>query len=911
MSETIKFYKGEETGIVHENYNDINTSLFKDQYIKALDEIGAYLDKFNKQLNDTRIKNDDEEEEDNYGRRKVKKIDEKDANNIFAFIGERGTGKTSCMETVAAMLRAHRKAHKRDEKFLIVDTIDPSIFTENTNMLQVVIGVLFEKFSDEVLNSDRYRTDYDKDVYEKNKQSVINSFQEVKDCIKYITNPKLLSCEDDDITQLAGMASVSKLSKHIGKLVDNLLEFFGKNVLVLQIDDIDLQTKYANQMVEELRKYFLHSNILVLMAVKVEQLAKVIENENAKLYEPLLNIHGISLSILSSMAERYLLKLIPINHRIYMPVAEVYVNKSLEYYDVKRVCSENIAPKLKLNSIKYGVTQLIFDNCRFLFYHTKGEINPIIPRNLRELRNLLALLSDMEPYDKWNNPHYANKVKFLEYFNNVWVDNNIDAGDIDIVDSIRNIKDAAKINKTVIQLLKDKYKTLFDFAEEGKTEDDGLRKMLSVITDVTNASYNISLADVYTVLNYVKQRVHSINDRMLIFYIETFYSIKLYAYYDEMTAKYSLNGGEGCKSESEEIDDTIIRREVVDGYNNYEILTGGNFINTELVKITPDEKKTKQSRANRDIDYLLLKKQIETFVLTNSVDKESINQFKLCEFFALCISRTVESQNQSANEKYRTHNELYYKINLDTNYKYAQFNIGAFFFNIMNVERAYNRVYKGFFELASSTGDSLYKSLLKTSKSDGRDGFEKEHALLSCAAIRNFEIYDDFMQYIEFDRLDRSVSINNSDNLKKLFDKIAKYNIKIYDRGTNNEPYDISFKYAEAVSEFLQKVDNDSFDEMFRVENANLKQRKDKTGVLVKEFDIEKIMQALPKKNVFTAGEFYKAINESCGEWLDKTPKAKEKLNDIYVFKDMEGTKVTKSLARLILTAFEADYKTR
>lgn len=905
MSELVRFYKGEETGIVQERYSDINKSLFKEQYDKALRAIDAYLDMFkNPEKSDNDEDYDDGEGNSVRKENNIKKASKKDANNVFAFIGERGTGKTSCMESVAAMLGKHRKKQGNKERFLIIDPIDPSTFTENTNMLQVVIGVLFEKFSEEVVYSDKHSWNYDTNEYEKNKQEVINSFQDVKECIKYISNPKLLSCEDDDITQLAGMASVSKLSKHIEKLTDNLLKFFDKKVLILQIDDIDLQTKYANQMVEELRKYFLHKNILVLMAVKLEQLAKVIENENAKLYSPLHNLKGISLSVISSMAERYLLKLIPVSHRIYMPVAEVYINNSVEYYDVERSQSEEIKPKFTLNSIKYGITQLIFEKCRFLFYHTKGEINPIVPHNLRELRHLMALLADMEPYDKWNNPHYENKTLFLDYFNNVWVDNNIDPEDINIVENVRNIKDAAKINKTVIQLLRDKYHALFDF-NDTKSEDTNLQTILMTITRVTNASYNISIADVYTVLDYIKQRINSLADRMLIFFIETFYSIKLYAYYDEVTDKFNKNGRINTKSEGEKIDESIVKREVIDGYSNYEILAGGNFINTDIVKIAPDEKKTKQSRVNRDIKYSLLKEKVEKLVKAKNVDSKSIDQFRLCEFFALCITRTVESLNQSANEKYRTHNELYYRIKPNTKYLYAQFNIGSFFFNIMNVENTYDRIYKGFFKLADETKDSLYKSLLATSKSDGRDDFEPEHALLSCAAIRNYEVYDDFMRYIEYDRLDRSVSVYNSENLEKLFNKIAGYYIKIYDRNDENNPYKITFKYVSAISKFLQNVNKDAFDKMFRDITAITTEAATSTDV----FDIESIMQSLPKGNDFAVINFRRAIYKSCSKWLDMNPKAKKELDNIYIFQDMNGKRITKQLARIILTAFEAAYK--
>ncbi|MCQ2360149.1 MAG: hypothetical protein MJ009_01535, partial [Paludibacteraceae bacterium] len=798
MSEPIRFYKGEETGIVHENYHDISTSLFKDQYLKALDEIGAYLSYY-KTIDEVNNESDDEEDEEQITRQNKSKKQPQhiELNNIFAFIGERGTGKTSCMKSVADMLYQYRKSTNKNgcEKFLKIDPIDPTTFNDNTNLMQVVIGVMFEKFKDKVANSDNLPNNADRDTYEKNKQNLLKAFQDVKECIKYISNPKLLNCEDDDISQLAGMASVSKLNDKIGKLADKYLEFFDKNILVLQIDDIDLQTKYAYQMVEEIRKYFMHKNIIVLMAVKMEQLAKVIENETAKQYEPLKKLEGITLPEISDMAIRYLLKLIPIDHRIFMPSFKVYSNKQLQYF-------ENRNDKTYIDrwmSMKYAVTTLIYKKCRFLFYHAKGEVSPIVPTNLREFRHLFATLYSMKDYypgEEINDYKYreANKSQFLNYLNGMWVSNNIDASDYKIVDSILNIRDAASINKTVLQLLKSKFETTLFKDERTYIEERAgnrimrrvreiKRNIFSEILSDKNAKYNVSLGDVYVVLDYIKKRINSLGDRMLIFFIETYYSIKLYEYYDEITTANEQD--DSIEEDFERIvDENIRKREVVDNRSNYEVLVGGTFINTDYYSLMPLEQQTQEFRDRRKISFNLLKEYAND-VVTSKLDDNVIKKMQLVEFFALCISNVVDADD-NVNKSYREYNVLYYDFPPSRRNDYVQFDLGSFFFNIANVHKAYDRIDPLLWKKSLSCNKSLMMQL-GLECLNYRYKQPLWHALLSCVCIRNYEVLDDFVNAIQYTKFMRSQTKSNVGNFIDFFNLVSTYSIRTYDKHPDYE----------------------------------------------------------------------------------------------------------------------------
>lgn len=890
MSDPIKFYKGEETGIVHENYSDINTSLFKDQYLKALNEIGEYF-----------------VEADNWSKNHTAD-DEFDINNIFAFIGERGTGKTSCMESVADIIKAmsddrHNqgqiiksltqasKYSAIDQKrFQILKPIDPTTFDDKSNILEVVVGKLFEEFQKSLQNKVAIPSAKVNDCeYEYNKRITLNSFQEVMNCIKYVTDSILLNGDSNDVTQLAELSSVLKLKSLFKNLIDNLLQFYGKDILVLQIDDIDLQSQYAYTMLEQIRKYFIQKNVIILLAVKMEQLSLVVELNKAKLFEPLLLRRRISMSEITDMAARYLLKLVPVNHRIYMPIFDVYSNAWLQYYNSRE--SEN--PSIEWSSVKYAVTSLIYRKCRFLFYHSKGVVSPIVPTNLRELRHLIEMLVEMKDYyngSKDDSHQRGNKLQFLNYLNSTWVNNNLTLDYLQITNILQSVKDAASINKTVIQILKSVYKDI--------TNNEAFITILNPLT----VSYNISVADVFVVIEYIKARVFEKNDKMLIFYIETFYSIKLYEYYDEYTDALYVEQKDSEKTENSELQkvhESIRKREIIDGISNYEILIGGSFINTEYYRLLPQEKGTLNkliSRDNRRILYEPLKNEAIKFL---GPDKEKIEEkdiaikdydsvkLQMLEFIALCISRPIDASDSMINSMYRTYDRLYYDFDNSKSNKYVLFNIGAFFFNILNVKRAYGYIHSKLFDYASKSDNSLYSKLLIVCSED-REYYKEVHSLLSCVAIRNFEILADFIHQIEFDKFRRSESSSNRGNIAALFEQVEKYEINTYDLQRILDPYHplqkfipstISFSYAKEISTMLRTKNKEkteqseaiNYDEFF--DSLFVEDYKNK--VLLPAFD-EASVQRIFKNRSYRPIYVYGKLKKKCFVYLGHNPLLRE-----------------------------------
>ena len=112
---TITFKIGDENRIIVENLKDkvISESIFSNQYRKALHVLDSFLShktEYNKNLNEFR-------------------------SNVFAFIGERGSGKTSCMASInnylvlndADSLYPNLKA----KHFISLNLIDPTFFNDD------------------------------------------------------------------------------------------------------------------------------------------------------------------------------------------------------------------------------------------------------------------------------------------------------------------------------------------------------------------------------------------------------------------------------------------------------------------------------------------------------------------------------------------------------------------------------------------------------------------------------------------------------------------------------------------------------------------------------------------------------------------------------------------------------------
>ena len=132
---TLEINLNEEYKIKIENGNDFNKSIFKDVYESALKNVIEI------------VKQSDEEKS---------KYD--DFNNIIAFTGERGKGKSSSMISfLDALVGKEKNEHSgffknenyqyiNDKSFATIDIIDPSLFRGEESLFEIILAKMFQKF---------------------------------------------------------------------------------------------------------------------------------------------------------------------------------------------------------------------------------------------------------------------------------------------------------------------------------------------------------------------------------------------------------------------------------------------------------------------------------------------------------------------------------------------------------------------------------------------------------------------------------------------------------------------------------------------------------------------------------------------------------------------------------------------
>ncbi|MHB9140857.1 MAG: hypothetical protein ACYC25_03160 [Paludibacter sp.] len=793
--EPIKFILGEESRPKIETFSDVDHSLFKDQYEKAFEEIVSYVI-------DKPLQNDPNTE---------------NKNNLFAFIGERGSGKTSCMLSVANMLTTPHKefvtTFKSDltkkldnEKFITIDLVDPSFFDHKHNIIDIVIAKLFKSFSDDIKKSTQNKLQN----YEYKKQQVIDKFQETKENLNQLLNDNNIS--DDSLEQLTGLAAAVDLKDNLKNLFDSYLDYFlsiehtnTKGYLVIKIDDIDLHTKHAYEMVEQIRKYIIQPNVIVLIAVKLDQLSNVIKLQYKKEFGRI-----ISENDLEGMVDKYIVKLLPLSRRIYIPDTSIYINNSLEIRmnDSKKTIK-------KYNSIREAVLTLIFLKTRYLFYNTKGTTSYIVPRNLRELRHIIKLLIDLDNYRKQNRPEY-NKVIFKKYLFETWVNYNLTNYHKNIIERVLSVNDAVNFNKNLLRELKGQYISAFSTVE----------KELQSITSEINVPYNISIGDVFSVISFLENRFTTEEDRKFFFLLKSIYSVKLYEYYDELTENNSTT----LISDKE-----VFRSEFMKDYSNYDKIVSGNFINGILSDILPSRRieisKSEVSRSNRLIQGKVFQELLklltdnhksfiesedkETFKIkySNGEDYTYKSLLNIVEFFALNISRLDDTK-----KGYRIQNSVYYNENLTDVLNNLYFDATSYTHNLVDIKRCYKRFGPLLFEICKDEELSLLSNIYSLS----RRYPERIHSLRSWCCIRNAEILEDFTTFLIKNK-PKGTGGEDKKTLIAFYSNIQDYKIQTYDRDDENdnedEPYEISFPFVATFITALSDIDNVIFDEIFTHES--------------------------------------------------------------------------------------------
>ena len=719
---TITFNIGDENRIVVEDINKdiIQSSIFSEPYHYILNALDHYFDA----LPDNR---------DDY-----LKGNDIWINNVFAFIGERGSGKTSCMRSIVHLLEDPRSSQLDNtvlkSNFYALDMIDPSFIDSESNIIGVILATLYKKF-----------LDYSHNVNESLKFKLAESFARVQhDFCRMMTNSTI---PDDDLEALSSLSAAIDLRTSMYELIDRFMKYMGKEnaILLISVDDIDLHSRDAIKMAEQIRKYLVLPNVLVVMAVKLDQLAKLKRLHYSREYSD--TRQTLNDKDLDEMVDRYITKLVPYNHRVYMPESTFYWDAGLHINQKDISCYQ-------FESVRQAVPELIFRKTRYLFYNSAVKTSFIVPDNLRELRQIIRLLVDMKDYWQYDEngkviaEEYNNKEMFKKYLFESWMMNHLDADSQKGIKELASISEAIQINATALRIIRDKFEKDKFF----ETKDSPISNILNS----NNQVYNIAIGDVLAIIDFVERKDITLEQMHFLFMIKTIYSMRLYEFYDEyieeLNDKKELNG----EMTSERVLARVLYQDMK--LPNYLKLIGGRFFNTRMIVELP-KGGDDPYRSNRVINLEALRALMK--LCTEKPEKLMPIELRMAEVFMLCTARIFKSKHylplknkDYIDSTYREYRELVYAASLTRKPK-GYWDIGAFLFNIVDIERCYQRFDYGaeFIDLMNQSEASFSNSLYNGFKSLTRSGIRymspkdyqdycKAHPTLLVSENTEFPVFD-------------------------------------------------------------------------------------------------------------------------------------------------------------------------
>lgn len=817
-------YSGEENGIVVEE--SAKDSIFADQYTRAhfiVDEMVKKAVQFQNIPVASRQKTIGS------------------TPNIVAFCGDRGEGKTSCMESVIRQLKSGRSS-----ELVFMDTIDPAFFDNEHNIVEILLGLLFRDFQQ---RRDQQRKDKEMELgrslqkeeeveFREKQKTMSRYFQDARQCLREMYEDR--DVPFDALDKLTNMVQGISLHEKIEVLIENYLVYCeGKKALVICIDDTDLNMKGAYEMLEKIRIYLNNPFCVILMSTKLEQLQKVVADG---LGTQVKNTAGFPLQ---TMAMRYIIKVIPIGRQIHMPKVYSLCDEKLT------LCSGRSADGIRQEypSVKDAVVRMIFNKTRFLFYNSRGSVSLIIPNNLRSFRHLVGMLYNMEEFGSRDDSR-GNMEHFIHYFYQTWTEQ-LDDDKRRFIEALVLVQDIISLNKIVVNELA-RYLT-----EEQKTVVNRQDILNSNV-----ANYNVSLGDVFYVLDVMDRSNTDSQLLMFTFFIRSFYSIKLYETYDKLTdnIKTPIVEREDGVGEIYRTDQLFKKTSLI-----HRLLNGSYF--TYLPKdILPSIGNTDQAR-----DYKVLEGKTINGLVRNASKKISAylrhksngsqdaedKAIQMLEYLSLTLRKYVSTSELET--FYRKDKDISMPTHLapfTSSCNYYVFDALLPFVNIIDIEAAYNRFSgipeNALFRYALDHEWSLLRRMMRAVKNkeieekiwDAKaeaksvdDGSYKYHRLrlASNITIRNGEVLSAVFEGIKSRRFVTYSSSKNNVIMGEFYDKIMNSQMHTYPKSSTEPAYTIKFSSLGAIGDWLKGIDEDYFNGYFVFINpkvvqatGNKKQRTEK-----------------------------------------------------------------------------------
>lgn len=360
--------------------------------------------------------------------------------NIISFVGDRGTGKTSAMLSFMEHLKDHyRLVHSgrisdEEQSYMLNDSdnkaimftgleyIDASMIGNKEDLFGIVLSKMLGK-----LHFEEAQSMYGKGIvqghdFEYKKRQLNLQFNEVYKCIKELRSKNDITETESDmfldtIEKLSMSGNLKSAFQKLVYLYLDIMKYPGVNgygeldsYLIISIDDLDMNIPNGYQMLEQIRKYLMLPNVIVLLSINYKQIAKICQEHFLRDFDKLAKIGQNSVYI-DELVKEYLEKIIPEYRQVYMPTVEKFGSAPLEVMDFET--KEFIAEK--------GIPQFVFGRISQILniqeYTENAKNHFLVPDTLRRLNSFAYSTGKMK---KLNNAMEAAEYLSAYHKNYQW-----------------------------------------------------------------------------------------------------------------------------------------------------------------------------------------------------------------------------------------------------------------------------------------------------------------------------------------------------------------------------------------------------------------------------------------------------------------------------------------------------------
>ena len=395
--------------IVYEGVEEFESSILRDSYIRAF-EITKEIVRSREELIQARGKNE----------KGSKLRNSEQIYNIISFTGDRGVGKTSAMLSFMEYLKDYYrlapdpkipKEFKFDDNNLMftgLPYIDASFLESKEDILGTVLSKMAKKWKDEEKKGYKDGGIVQDGSYDRNKREIQMQFNRVFERLKDSRSERDIMDDDNDMFMetLEKLSFTANLKEDFQKLVEqylNIMNYTGvggnidvqNHYLVIPIDDLDMDIQHSFRLIEQIRKYLMVPNVIILLSANYQQLENICKNHYSEQYK---NITDENINeYIAKLSREYLEKMIPVHRQVLLQsgIKWKYFDKepiTIKYEDKEK--EMNVENSLSLNKFVMRKYEELFGAS---FLEKSKNFFYIVPGTLRETVSWINQISSFRP----------------------------------------------------------------------------------------------------------------------------------------------------------------------------------------------------------------------------------------------------------------------------------------------------------------------------------------------------------------------------------------------------------------------------------------------------------------------------------------------------------------------------------